>query len=359
MLRRIPWRLGLVAVVLLCWLAAEALDLGTVSQTSGYLLATSLLLAVGLYGSTFGIDLAQARQHRRIIVLAVTVGVILKAAIIGGTLYLATRDPLYLLLGVVVAQIDPLSVAAVLGDERMSAKTKTILAAWASFDDPLTVILTVYAVAFATGTFGLVSTSGAPAGDVLSGLAGYAVVLLANLALAGAAIAAWHWLKDRSTALLTVVLIVLAAIAVWQFLVLGVAIAGLIVRPAWLSRVIDRVTFVALFFAAGLLGILLVGGVSIVAGAMLGIMAFAAQIVVGILMTRGLPRADRLHLALAQQNGITAIILALRLETDYRGVAAVVAPAILVTNTIHYLANRLADGAARQPGRSRRPGLQE
>lgn len=72
--------------------------------------------------------------------------------------------------------------------------------------------------------------------------------------------------------------------------------------------------------------------------------ASASQIAVGYLLTGGLPAGDRIHLALAQQNGITAIVLALRLEAQFPGVAAMVAPAVLTTNLTHAVANRVLDG---------------
>jgi hypothetical protein len=89
--------------------------------------------------------------------------------------------------------------------------------------------------------------------------------------------------------------------------------------------------------------LLLVNGVSLGHGALLGVMAFLAQIVAAAALTQGMPRADRVHLALAQQNGITAIILALRLEIQFTGAVAVIAPAIVVTNLSHAMANRLID----------------
>src|SRR5688572_28117323 len=96
LLARIPLRLVLLAVVLGCWAAGELTGRHGVDSAPLYGYATSLLLAIGLYSSTYGIDLAEAREHRRLIVTAVTVGVVVKALLIGGALYLATRDPLYL-----------------------------------------------------------------------------------------------------------------------------------------------------------------------------------------------------------------------------------------------------------------------
>lgn len=338
---RTPLRIWLLAIVLAAWGAAYLAGLDGIASAPAYLYATSALLAIGLFGSTAGIDRQQARQDRRLILLAVTVGVLLKAAIIGGVLYLASRDPVYLVFGVAVAQIDPLSVAALMSSDRMSPRAKAILASWASFDDPVTVLLVVYAAWIASGT------------GAGSALGGYGLNLVLNLALAAVAYAAWRWLR-RWPVVLAVVLLGLAGLAVWQFLMLGVAIAGLFVRPQWLERFLPRVTNVALLVSGALLGLLLVGGVNPGWGAALGLMAFVAQIIAGTLLTRGLPRTDRVHLALAQQNGITAIILALRLETDYPGAAAVIAPAILVTNVLHYLANLAADRRSLRSPRSPR-----
>jgi len=338
LLRRVPQRLILLAVVLVGWLVADLARLHGVTASPVYLYATGLLLAVGLFSSTFGIDLAQARTDRRLILLAVTVGVLLKAALIAGALFLATRDPLFLVLAVAVAQIDPLSVSALMSDERMSPRAKAILAAWASFDDPVTVILVVYASAIASGSFGLDATGPASGG----GLVHYGRDLLLNAAFAALTYLAWRTLR-RWPAILAVILIGLGVVGVWQFLMLGIAISGLYVRPAWLATVVPRLTTWALFAAGALLGLLLVNGVNLPGGVLLGAAAFGAQVVVGTLLTRGLNRTDRIHLALAQQNGITAIILALRLETQYSGAVAIIAPAIVVTNAIHAAANYLAD----------------
>lgn len=344
--RRVPLRVVLLALVFAGWLLAELVNLHGIASSPGYLYATSLLLGIGLYGSTYGVDLAAAREHRRIIVTAVTVGVLVKAGLIIGVLYLITRDPLFIVLGVAVAQIDPLSVATIMRDERMSPRVKAILASWASFDDPITVILAVYASAVATGSFGL-GRSTAQEHGIGAGVAGYGIDLLLNLALAAAAYLAWRTLRGRPR-LLAAVLGVLAAVAVWQFLMLAIAIAGLFVRPGVFEALIPRITNGALLASGVLLGLLLVNGVSLTYGLLLGAMAFAAQVVVGTVLSRGLPRPDRVHLALAQQNGITAIILALRLEVQFVGVVAIVAPAIVVTNAIYFATNWLSDRRARR-----------
>ncbi|GAA1377535.1 hypothetical protein [Catellatospora chokoriensis] len=344
-MRRLAW-LALAVLIGLGAAAVTGVRIADATDSTPYLLATAALLAIGLYGSTYGIDTAGARQDRRLIVTAVTVGVVVKAAVIGVALALAWQDPLFLLLGIVVAQIDPLSVAALLGDDRLSPRARTVLAAWSSFDDPITVVLTVYAAAVATDALGL-DHRGEQGVHVADGLAAYAVDLGLNLLFAGLVWLVWRFgVRDRprrATALLALA----AAVAVWQFLMLGLALVGLFLRPAWLERLLPRITQGALYAATVLLGLLLIGGIALPQGISLGVAAFAAQILVGWLLTRNMPPADRLHLAFAQQNGITAIILALRLEAQFAGVVAVVAPAILVTNLTHYTANHLLDRRTR------------
>jgi hypothetical protein len=218
----------------------------------------------------------------------------------------------------------------------MSARAKSILASWSSFDDPVTVILAIYVAA-------LVARLGDGGGGLatVSGSSSWLWQLAANAAFAGAAYLAWRLVR-RWPAAVGVLLLVLLVVAVWQFTMLGLAIAGLFVRPA-IGRQLAWAVQGALLTAAFMLGMLLTSGAQLAAGASLGLAAFAAQIVVGFLLTRGLSRIDRVHLAFAQQNGITAIILALLLETRFDGVVAVVAPAIVVVNVLHAATNKLID----------------
>ncbi len=123
---------------------------------------------------------------------------------------------------------------------------------------------------------------------------------------------------------------------------LGVATAGLYLRmpeSRWLSRAVTA----AFALSAFLMGLLLVGGANLMTGVLLGLAAFAAQMLAALILTHGLPVMDRIHLGLAQQNGITAVILALAFERDFPGFVAVIAPAILTVNLVYVLANRISD----------------
>jgi hypothetical protein len=343
-----------VLVAALGWLLAENRSWVGTYRSDAYLTLAGTLLAVGLYASTYGIDLRAARRNARLVVVAITGGVVVKAALISAVMYLAFREPAYLVLGVAVAQIDPVSFAAARLQSRMSAQAKTILSAWASFDDPITVLLTVYAAAW---VWPLVPADPAAAtAPPHTGFESFGLSLAQNLALAAVAALVWwgterlrRWVRPGwlVTALQLVALAGLVAFAVWQFLMLALAVAGLFYRPP-LGTVLDRLTQGAFLAASFALGLVLVGGISPLAGAVLGLAAVGAHVVVALLIGGRLPRSDRVDVLLGQQNGITAIILALVLERQFVGTVAVVAPAILTINLLHTLTNGLRE-AYRRP----------
>ncbi|WP_092782848.1 cation:proton antiporter [Actinokineospora terrae] len=326
---RLP--LVLVGVIGVCWAVAGLFGVSGVHTSAAYHLFVMVLLAVGLYGSTRGIPLEELRGNVGVVVLAVTVGVLAKTALIAGVMYLVDSRPVSVVLGVAVAQIDPLSVAATM-DRRMSGRAKAILSAWAAFDDPVTVLLVVYLSAFALGTPGVLSAGLADFGTSLLLNAGYAVVV-AGL---------WLLLRSRLPGWL-VLLAALAALAVaaTQGLMLGVALAGLVVRPfegePRVEKAVERTMTGALLLAGVALGVVLAGVVGsgslglLLKGMLLGVAAFGAQMLIGSLIAIRLPRYDRWCLALSQQNGLTAIVLALLLEPSFPGTVTVVAPAIVVT----------------------------
>ncbi|RFU36946.1 hypothetical protein DZF91_35495 [Actinomadura logoneensis] len=319
---------------------------GRVTGSSWYQPAVAALLAVGLYASTRSIDPRLLRTDGRTVLAAVTVGVLLKSVVIGAVLYGVFGRPMYLVLGIAVAQIDPLAVAALGRSSRLSARGRGLLLAWASFDDPVTTLLTIYAAAVAVSLQG--------GGRLHLGVSAFTVDLLGNLVVGGLALLAARAARSlparRRFWIETAVLAAVFAVAVTEFWVLAVAIAGLGLRPEppgrSADRPLERAVDVAFVLASLLLGVVLAGGVRPLQGVVLGVVAFAAQAIVSVPLTRAQSRPDKVLLAIAQQNGITAISLALLLEPVFPESVAVVAPAILVVNTLYLVTNAAAGARA-------------
>ena len=309
---------------------ASVVDISDLPRQPYYEPFTYALLAIGLYGSVYGIHLGELKDHRRIVLQAVTVGVLLKTVIIGLVLYLVTRDAVAFLLGLTVAQIDPLSVANLLhgGVSKLSSRARTILSAWSSFDDPMTVLLSIYALYFFLPHNGTKSLFG----SILPFFVGLALNLLFVLVT----YLLYRSVKENSVAQTLLLLGCFIAAITFQWM-LGIAIIALFLRPK--LKQLPLVISSAFYIAVLLLGFLLVNGVYWIQGLALGAGAILAQILIGLLLTRDLPRSERLYLAFAQQNGITAMILALFFEKDLPTTVGIVAPAIIIINLGYYLFN--------------------
>ncbi|SNT54015.1 NhaP-type Na+/H+ or K+/H+ antiporter [Actinomadura meyerae] len=348
--RRFVVALAIIALGVSAGRAAGAGRVENLVNGQPYFLAVSALLAIGLYGSTHGIEHARMRADLRVVVLAVTVGVLVKATIITLVMVALFPGPEALVLGVAVAQIDPLSVAALQHSSRLSPRGKTLLLAWASFDDPVTTLLTVYAATLSVAAYDLDRT-GELAALQSGGLGGFLLGVAANVAFAAVVCGAWWMLRKWRPGTVAGfaagcgLLLAAGVVAVSQFWMLGVALVGLFVRPVLarapeaFERRLGQLTQAALVLAVLGVGFLLSVRVLFAAGIVLGVTAFAAHALVSLPLTRGQDADDRAQLAVAQQNGITAIVLALLLTPLFPGVVATVAPAIVVINALHALAN--------------------
>jgi Sodium/hydrogen exchanger family len=341
-------RLMLVVALALAGLAVSAVAQGAfgvhvrqLADSFIYGKFVSALLTVGLFAAAYGISRRELRRNARVVLVAITLGVAVKAALVGAIMALVYGSAGFILLGVAVAQIDPLSVAATLRHSGMSERARSILSAWASFDDPVTVLL-VY-----LGSFAIPLARHDPRGGLGLSVGSYLPQLLLNAALIAVAAVAWYLLailgagrvgERLGYALQCLVLAGLLAAAAWYGLLIGITVCGLFFRPA-VAAIVDRAVNFAFYAAAILLGLLLVEGVNVPAGILLGAAVFAVQVVTALAITRGLPRADRFHLALGQQNGLTAIVLGLALQPYVPQAVGIIAIAILTVNVIHICSN--------------------
>ncbi|UVS81213.1 hypothetical protein [Actinokineospora sp. UTMC 2448] len=349
------------------WFIADWFGLHDVTGSAVYAWLITALLGTGLYAAAYGIDLQEARTHLRTVILAVTVGVMAKVAVIATVMVVFFGDSRMILLAVAVAQIDPLSVAALRHRSKLSPAASSLLSAWASFDDPITVLLTAYLAAFV-----LQGEGDAGLGALDTGLLPFLANLGLNLLFAALAFVLWRAYESRWRARVpktavrrrwavvaaVVVVLALATVAVSYALLLSLAFIGLFVRPR-IASAIDRIATAALYAATFAIGmVVVVDRPTALAGIVLGAAAFFAQFLIALLLpARGLSAADRMGLAFAQQNGLTAIVLALLLEPLYPGAAGTIAFAVVVINVLHGVANavRRAEDEPVRPVRLPRP----
>lgn len=315
---------------------AALLGIGDLSEAIWYDIAVKTLLAIGLFASVYGIDTHELKQNKHVVALAVTFGVLLKILFIGGTLYLITGNVFYFLVGAIVAQIDPLSVAALVNNTKLSTRAKTVLIAWASFDDPVTVIASIYiASLLGLSIMGLNMSEANPYISYIFDFAKNIGFMLAIYIL--------HRFLGKFALVEFLLLAIVFIVGVWQFWMLGVALTALFLRPP-MGKLMEYAVHLALYISIFLLGMLLVvQGIDIKMGVIIGLAAVVSQIIVGLALTMHYSNIDRIHLAFAQQNGVTAIILSLvfyaaAFDEGIR-LIAMIAPAILFINIIYLISN--------------------
>ncbi len=322
-----------------------------------YMLIASSLLCVGLYFAVCGIDKDEAKEHWRVIAIAITLGVLLKYCIIAGCMLAITRDWRFAVLAMAVTQIDPLSVAAMSGKDRLNDRTRTVLNAWAATDDPMTTILTPVAMGVAGYiSHGQATTVKTSWQDMLVDLLPLAAVLLlvgltawrqkSGFTIASSLRKAHGHEATKNTAV-TMSLVIGAPTRLFSL----PAWVGWAYRPAWTAneKLVGRILAATLYSATFLLGILLADSHNFSGGILLGVVTFCSQgaatwcVLGAAARFSGQPSVfslrDTCQLALGQQNGITAILLALVLEPTTQDAVATIALAIVTINVLNFTTN--------------------
>ncbi|MDA9129083.1 hypothetical protein N9J72_01235 [Candidatus Gracilibacteria bacterium] len=298
------------------------------------------ILAIGLYGGVYGISIEEFKKNKKIVLSAVTLGVLLKSIIIGGLLFLVTGNYLSFIFGVVVAQIDPVSVSHLLKggkSKRLSTKGETVLRAWSSFDDPMTVLIALYFVLPILLGYTINSA-------ITFNFTEYLFQILLNICLAGVVYGVYSLVKNlKIHKVFDLVLLVLSfAVSIYFGYMLAIAIIALFLRPNIESVLNNAISF-SFYSASILLGILLINGISIATGLFLALFCIISQVICSFLLARNFSFQDKVYLALGQQNGITSIILAIIIFQYFPNIIGVIAPAIIVINILHYFLNTQAD----------------
>ncbi|HVA97242.1 MAG TPA: hypothetical protein VND99_06305 [Candidatus Acidoferrales bacterium] len=292
-------------------------------------IAAIILLVIGLYASVYEIDITILKKHTHMVLSAITFGVILKSAIIGSLFFLITRNMLSFLLGVAVAQIDPLSVSYLLKSKDGSFSTvgRTILRVWSSFDDPMTILLSIFFVApIILGTF--YRNPFTYIDEVFFNILFAFVIFVCNKFV-------------NSEIGKKVLLFFSLFIAIICNLTLGISLIALFLRPT-LGKALSSSVTIAFYIGVLLLGLTVTITLqSVLAGVLLGVIAFVAQIIATFLIAKKLTKTDKFHLAFAQYNGITSIGLGIFFQHSFPSITSIIALAVVTINSIYYLANHV------------------
>ena len=294
------------------------------------------LLAIGLFGAVSGIDLAELSRIRKSVFLVVTLGVIIKIVFIGSILFFITGNIVSYLLACIVAQIDPLAIAKLTENpkSKLSPKAKSLLNVWASFDDPMTVLLAFYIL------LPLVS-----ANKVSFSI--YFLNLGLNILFA---LTVYLLKKISNNPKYQMVLVILSFIISISFnLMFGIALIALFLRPdieffkVNFQGVVSRAVNASYYISVAILGIIVSGGANLKLGIVLGVSAFLAQILVTYVLLSDFSKTDKLTLSLSQFNGITSIILSSLIVIYYDQTFAIVSIAILTILFLYFSSNKLLE----------------
>ncbi|RZU74922.1 NhaP-type Na+/H+ or K+/H+ antiporter [Micromonospora kangleipakensis] len=352
------WSVILMVVGLV---VGQALDVVPTTVAPVFLVLTTFALAVEPYANTFGLDVRELARNKKTILQSISIGVLLKIAIIGGAMSLIFRDPIWFLIALGVSQIDPMSVGEFMEGSEASPQSKALMRAWAAFDDTTVVVMLL-------GLIAILRPSGLT--KALSGHVG--LVEIARTVSIALSFAAAVWLIYRIALTYSVMRLRrdpgrsrrrprvangfgtrISNLGIWvvAFAVLGsifigstaLALVGLFARPAGLNpRWLSWLTRSGSALACLGLGFLLDLRSGVFHGVLLGLLAFTAHALASQLVIRRLPRTDRLAVVFAQQNGTAAVAVALLLHNDFPTSISVLSWAVVTVNVASLISNHAA-----------------
>lgn len=313
-----------------CLLVGLDVDVNLFTEGKFYSLLIYFLLAIGLYSSVREIDLSELKSSYKLVVYVVSIGVLLKAAII--TILSSAIYPLMLSVAfaLTVAQIDPLSVAA-LSDQaknRLSVSGQTLLRAWSSFDDPITVIL---AIAFSS-TF--LSSQGSLTGSLLAGFALNLFVPLVVYVL-------YFFVKKSNCLQIALLILCFIFVSIYEAM-FAISLIALFLRPN-LSGLESKIIKIAFALSLIIVGMLLEMQFNLLQSLLVALFVVLAQFLATLTLSGKLLKQDLFYLSAAQQNGITAVILCLYFQSYIGNILQVIIPVIIFINIIHELINLTLD----------------
>lgn len=303
-------------------------------------------IALSLYINVLAIDKTLFKSNLGLIGRVLVFGVPIKIILPGFLLALFSPSiaPIAYLCATVIAQMDPIAAAKSLDNSKISRKSETILRAWTSFDDPITVLFAFYIFLPL-----LVSTN-------LS-VSQYFVRIAADIVGCLTVYYLSKWLNTIHTdtkkylEIIFIVIIIIYSVLSDSFVL--PAFSGIFLRPIASEKL--EVIITPIFYLSVIVIGLLSTNLSLdwLSG---GILAFSTfflgQVIVTLLFIKE-SIANKARVMFGHQNGMTAILLTVAIEVSgsekTRNMLSVTLPAIILIALFYFSTNYLLDRTLPRP----------
>lgn len=300
-------------------------------------------IAMGLYINVLSIDPTLFKKCLGSIIKVVFIGVPIKIILPGYllTFFSPKIAPIAYLCATVIAQIDPIASAQSLKHSKMSKKSETVLRAWSSFDDPITVLFAFYVfipiIFVAKYNFGeyLVRLT---IDVIVCFLVYYIYIIYNNQSFINNRV-------KRIIEVITIICILFYSILSGSFLL--PAVIGLFIRP-FESENLTKVTSAIFYFSVIIIGLLSANmHLDWLSGLILAISTFfLAQVLVTLLFLKD-SIESKARVMFGHQNGMTAVILTVAIEVSgsdkTNNLLSVTLPAIMLIALFYFSTNYLLD----------------
>ncbi|MEH2067327.1 MAG: hypothetical protein V7K47_04010 [Nostoc sp.] len=301
-------------------------------------------ISLGLYINVLSIDPIFFKSHLNSIIKVIVVGVPVKIFLPGLllTYFSPGVAPIAFLCSTVIAQIDPIAAAKSLDSSKISRKSETILRAWSSFDDPITVLFAFYIFLplLVSNKFSWNQYLVRIALDIIGCFTAYYIYYKIS-----------RWLNTLynnvkiSLEIFFLLIIIIYSVLSDSFIL--PAFVGIFLRPI-ASEQLETIISAIFYFSVIVIGLLSANlSLDWLSG---GILAFSTfflgQVIVTFLFLKD-SMSSKARVMFGHQNGMTAILLTVAIEVSgsdkTRDLLSVTLPAIILIALFYFATNYFLD----------------
>ncbi|MEH2365116.1 hypothetical protein [Nostoc sp.] len=298
-------------------------------------------IALGLYINVLGIDKTLFKRNLGLISRILVFGVPIKIVLPGFLLAVLSPSvaPIAYLCATVIAQMDPIAAAKSLDNSKISRKSETILRAWTSFDDPVTILFAFYIFLplLVSNNFSFSQYFVRIGADIIGCLTVYCISRCLNIVN--------NMKIKKYLEIIFIVIIIVYSVLSDSFIL--PAFSGIFLRPI-ASEKLEIIISPIFYFSVIVIGLLSTNlRLDWLSG---GILAFSTfflgQIIVTLLFIKE-SIINKARVMFGHQNGMTAILLTVAIEVSgsekTRDLLSVTLPAIILIALFYFSTNYLLD----------------